>query len=51
MPIIESSINLNDPRFVENPAQNRALAEELRGRLAQVRQVGAWIVDPALSGC
>lgn len=40
MPPIDSHLNLNDIRFIENAAHHRALAEELRTRLAQVRQGG-----------
>ncbi len=40
MAVIESQLNPNDERFKENAAHNRALAEELRARLAQARQGG-----------
>jgi acetyl-CoA carboxylase carboxyltransferase component len=40
MPPIESHINSKDTRFAENVGHNRTLAEELRARLAQVRQGG-----------
>jgi acetyl-CoA carboxylase carboxyltransferase component len=40
MPVIESQINPSDDRFKENAEHNRALAEELRARLAQTRQGG-----------
>ncbi|HLB48266.1 MAG TPA: carboxyl transferase domain-containing protein [Anaerolineales bacterium] len=40
MTTIESQINSNDERFRENAAHNRALAEELRARIATARQGG-----------
>ncbi|MEK7312650.1 MAG: carboxyl transferase domain-containing protein, partial [Chloroflexota bacterium] len=40
MTTIESQINSNDERFRENAARNRALAEELRARIAVARQGG-----------
>ena len=38
--ILESQLNPTDPQFRENVAHHRALAEELRERLAQVRSGG-----------
>jgi acetyl-CoA carboxylase carboxyltransferase component len=40
MDILDTQINPNDEHFVANAAQNRALTQELRERLAQVRQGG-----------
>jgi acetyl-CoA carboxylase carboxyltransferase component len=40
MEILDSQINLQDARFQANDARNRALAAELRQRLAQVREGG-----------
>ncbi len=40
MSIIETQINPNDDSYRENAAYHRALAEELRTRLAQARQGG-----------
>ncbi len=40
MDILESSLNPSDPLFRENEKRNRALAEELRQRLAEVRKGG-----------
>ncbi|MBM4424392.1 MAG: methylcrotonoyl-CoA carboxylase [Chloroflexi bacterium] len=40
MPIIESHINTQDESFRENEAHNRALAEQLRARVAASRQGG-----------
>jgi acetyl-CoA carboxylase carboxyltransferase component len=40
MDILESQINPQDERFLANAAHNRALAAELRDRMAQVRQGG-----------
>jgi acetyl-CoA carboxylase carboxyltransferase component len=40
MDILESTLDLHSPTFAQNAAHNRALAEELRQRLAQVRQGG-----------
>ncbi len=40
MDILESQINPHDEAFSRNNAHNRALAEELRQRLAQVREGG-----------
>jgi acetyl-CoA carboxylase carboxyltransferase component len=40
MEILESQLNPADERFKSNTAHNRALAAELRERLAQVRQGG-----------
>jgi acetyl-CoA carboxylase carboxyltransferase component len=40
MDIIETQINPQDVQFQENAAHHRTLAEELRQRLAQVRQGG-----------
>ncbi|HVY61169.1 MAG TPA: carboxyl transferase domain-containing protein, partial [Planctomycetota bacterium] len=37
---IESQLRADDPRFRENAASNRTLAEELRARLAEVRKGG-----------
>jgi acetyl-CoA carboxylase carboxyltransferase component len=37
---LESQVNPNDPGFMANTAHHRALADELRERLAQVRQGG-----------
>ncbi len=37
---IETAIRTDDPRFRENEAHNRALAAELRARLAQARRGG-----------
>jgi 3-methylcrotonyl-CoA carboxylase beta subunit/propionyl-CoA carboxylase len=38
--IIETQLNPQDPQFQQNTAHNRTLADELRQRLAQVRQGG-----------
>jgi acetyl-CoA carboxylase carboxyltransferase component len=40
MDTLDTQINPNDERFQANAAHNRALVEELRQRLAQVRQGG-----------
>ena len=40
MNILESHVNAQDERFQANAAHNRALAAELRERLAQIRQGG-----------
>jgi acetyl-CoA carboxylase carboxyltransferase component len=40
MDIIETKINTGDPIFKQNMAHNHALTEELKQRLAQVRQGG-----------
>ncbi len=40
MTIIETQLNPSDEQFKQNAAHNRALADELRERLAQVRQGG-----------
>jgi 3-methylcrotonyl-CoA carboxylase beta subunit len=40
MPILDTQINPNDERFKANAAHNRTLVNELRERLAQVRQGG-----------
>ena len=40
MEILQSSIQVNDPEFQANDHHHRRLAEELRQRLAQVRQGG-----------
>src|SRR5258707_3539110 len=40
MEVLESQINPNDERFKANVAHNKALMDELRERLAQVRQGG-----------
>ena len=40
MEVLESRIDFNDPQFAANAAHNRALAAELRERLALARQGG-----------
>jgi acetyl-CoA carboxylase carboxyltransferase component len=40
MEVLDSRINLSDERFESNAAHNRALAAQLRERLAQIRQGG-----------
>src|SRR5437773_6724572 len=40
MDVIESHINPDDASFLQNAAHHRALADELRQRLAVVRQGG-----------
>jgi 3-methylcrotonyl-CoA carboxylase beta subunit/propionyl-CoA carboxylase len=40
MEILESQINVNDPKFAENAAHNRRLAVELRAHLKTARQGG-----------
>lgn len=40
MDILESNIDINSEQFQRHAAHNRALAQELRSRLAQVRQGG-----------
>jgi acetyl-CoA carboxylase carboxyltransferase component len=40
MEILESHVDIQDPQFLANATHNRRLAEELRQRLAQVRQGG-----------
>lgn len=40
METLESSINPNDAQFRANAEHNRALAAELRERIAQARQGG-----------
>ncbi|MCS6844112.1 MAG: methylcrotonoyl-CoA carboxylase [Caldilineales bacterium] len=40
MDVLETRIDPRDPQFQANAAHNRALAEELRSRLAQVRRGG-----------
>ena len=40
MEAIESQIDVNDPKFQENAAHNRRLAEELRAQVKSARQGG-----------
>src|SRR5664279_6603520 len=40
MDVLESAVNPQDERFKANAAHNRALAAELRERLARIRQGG-----------
>ena len=40
MDILESALNPSDPEFLANAEHQRALAAELRERLAQIRQGG-----------